>query len=177
MLSNFLDHCQYQMNPQIVNGDFERAIIDAFYTTFPNIRFQGCIFHYSNALNRNIQKHGLQTEYCNNIHYRKWFHLFTSLPFLPPSAVPYGLNYIKMLSQSHSIELQTNSEQNIFNAIHKDSRIQSFIRYFESTWMGRERSDLTGPQPKALYTIQEWNHLKNTSPRTNNHAEGLKSFS
>ena len=38
--------------------------------------------------------------------------------------------------------------------------------------MGRERSDLRGPQPKALYTIQEWNHFKNTSPRTNNHAEG-----
>ena len=134
MLQHFIGSCNFQLKPEIINGDFERPIIDTFYKTCPGVKFRGCLFHFAQALNRNIQRLGLQTQYCTNIYYRMWLHLFTALPFLPPSAVRLGLNYILFLSNTKSFSFLkvgdtalTETEQLIVENIQGDAKIAEFL--------------------------------------------------
>ena len=41
MLENYINSCEFKLKPEVVNGDFERNIIDAFYEIFPGIKFRG----------------------------------------------------------------------------------------------------------------------------------------
>ena len=84
MLQLLIDNSSWELKPKVINGDFEPAAIMAWYAKFPGIIYQGCNFHFNQAINRNISEKGLQREYCTSHIYRSWLKLFSSLAFLPP---------------------------------------------------------------------------------------------
>jgi hypothetical protein len=132
----------------LVHGDFEKAAHNAFRSKF-NCTIKGCLFHFTQALMRQIKEKGCYCLYRDNETVNKWFQLFKSLPFLPLDKVNEGFEYIK---------------KNIPDADNKN--LQAFLEYFYMTWMNEDGKDSFPPII--------WNHHNTTdSPRTNNHMEGF----
>ncbi|CAF4616249.1 unnamed protein product, partial [Didymodactylos carnosus] len=47
------------MNPERLTCDFEQSTISSFNDVFPNIKINGCFFHYAQSLWRKIQEIGM----------------------------------------------------------------------------------------------------------------------
>jgi hypothetical protein len=52
-----------QFNPESIVTDFERATINAVQIVFPNVSQSACFYHFSQCIYRQVQQHGLQTDY------------------------------------------------------------------------------------------------------------------
>ena len=106
MLRLLKEKSELDLNPTIINGDFEAGAIKAWYAQFPGIIYQGCNFHFTQALNRKIGENGLKKEYCTSHIYRNWLKLFKSLAFVPPHAVKYGIFFKYTFSKTTSFNKQ-----------------------------------------------------------------------
>ena len=51
------------LNPTVIVSDFELAILNAVQFHFPNVQLKGCMFHFTQAIWKNIQLIG---KYQNN---------------------------------------------------------------------------------------------------------------
>ncbi|KRY98449.1 hypothetical protein T11_4269, partial [Trichinella zimbabwensis] len=51
--------------------DFETALISAIQVNFPNIRVQGCFFHFFQVVLQQVGRLGLKTDYIRNQEVRK----------------------------------------------------------------------------------------------------------
>ena len=81
-----------QLNPRKIISDFEKAILNSFHNIFPFASQHGCFFHFTEAVFKQLQAHGLQSEYENNKG-RRFTHEFrqlVSLAFLPENEVEIG---------------------------------------------------------------------------------------
>ena len=140
MISLLKEKCPFELKPAVINGDFEAAAIKAWYAQFPGVKYQGCNFHFTQALNRNISEKGLKKEYCTNDIYRSWLKMFKSLAFVPPHAVKHGLSYIEwvvtgnveLLSKEDKVAFtrapntfRSSSDQSTYNTLRHDARIVS----------------------------------------------------
>ena len=128
--------------PKTFQIDFETAVIRAINTIYPSSNIKGCLFHFSQAILRNISIKGL-TEYRNNDNLHKLVRRTSALPFLPIEKIWYVWDEIMELSDR------------------TDEKVVKFLDYVTDTWIY---------QPLFEPTI--WNHYRNYSTRTNNHLEG-----
>jgi hypothetical protein len=60
-----------------------------------NCTIKGCLFHFTQALMRQIKEKGCYCLNRDNETVNKWFQLFKSLAFLPLDKVNEGFEYIK----------------------------------------------------------------------------------
>ena len=63
--------------------DFEAALWRAFETIFPQAKFTGCSFHFTQAIFRHVKMLGLQISYQSNIATRKYIRKLMALCYIP----------------------------------------------------------------------------------------------
>ncbi|XP_078326026.1 uncharacterized protein LOC144622863 [Crassostrea virginica] len=68
-------------------ADFEAALWQAMKDRFPRMPIQGCVFHWTQAVFRKVQEHGLQTAYNQKDNVFKFVRKLLALPFLPPEHI------------------------------------------------------------------------------------------
>ncbi|XP_062580148.1 uncharacterized protein LOC134242130 [Saccostrea cucullata] len=68
-------------------ADFEAALWQALKERFPRMPIQGSAFHWTQAVFRKVQEHGLQTAYNRKDKVFKFVHQLLALPFLPPEHI------------------------------------------------------------------------------------------
>ena len=96
--------------------------------TFPNVKITGCLFHFFQNLEKNIKKKGLVTLRINNVHMKKAILVIKSPVYAPPGFVlgvfdKYICKYIKM------------------NGLYDIPEFQSFVSYFETSYLGKKQKD------------------------------------
>ena len=79
---------------QIITADYEAAMWQSVRGLLPNIRLVGCLFHYSQALHRQIQALGLQRAYQTDVGTKSLARCFMALPVLPPEHIPQVFNHL-----------------------------------------------------------------------------------
>ena len=62
-----------QFRPAKIMTDYEQGTISTFTEEFPNAQVKGCHFHFTQAIERRIQKLGLVTLCKENPEARAWF--------------------------------------------------------------------------------------------------------
>ena len=80
-----------QLQPAVIHLDFEQAVMQSIRSEFL-IESNGCLFHYSQSVLRNLQQTGLRVAY--NTHtppeVRTWVRRLIALAFVPPIRVDQG---------------------------------------------------------------------------------------
>ncbi len=136
--------------------DFESAALAAFGDVFPEAQVKGCLFHYSQAVQRNIGRHGLETVYRRTPPYDapefadvyRWARRLTALAVTP----------VRFLRVDNCL---TNPPRTGDPLV--DANLLAFRDYYLNQWLrNRDRALL-------------WNHYDRDGPRTTNHAEGYHS--
>ncbi|CAC5392288.1 unnamed protein product [Mytilus coruscus] len=68
-------------------ADFEAGLWQALKQRFPRYAIQGCAIHWSQAVFRKVQEHGLQTVYNQKDSVNTFLRQLMALPFLPPEHI------------------------------------------------------------------------------------------
>jgi hypothetical protein len=75
------------LNPTVITCDFESGLLPSIRDEFPLTRIQGCYFHFSQAIYRNMASLGFQRDYALNPDIRTVVRQLMALAFLPPALV------------------------------------------------------------------------------------------
>lgn len=103
---------KFPLKVNTITIDFEPAIINSAKNVFPNIHLIGCLFHYKQAIRRQLLSLGLyKREYINESN--GILKICGKLPFLK--------NNIKVF-------------HNMFNEIEQDENYKNFVIYFKKQW-------------------------------------------
>ena len=104
-----------QITVQCVVADFEAASWKVVENALPDVRLQGCIFHWTQAIWRKVQAFGLASVYKDNDATHKYIRCIMALPFLPHEHIPTMFNELKDLAMSPPL--------------------QSLVDYIQETWL------------------------------------------
>lgn len=138
----------FNMQPNTVMSDFEKAAQNALHTVFPNASITGCFFHLGQCVYRKVQEVSLQRRYGDDPDFRLQVKLLPALAMLPPADVVDGFNNLQL-----------------------DNALDVLSDYFEETFIGRQRR---GRRAQPLFPIASWNvsaRVTDGLPRTNNAVE------
>jgi hypothetical protein len=150
----------FNLNPKNIISDFEIGLINATKKIWQCTINNGCFFHFSQAVWRNIQSFKLVEEYKNNQIFKCLVRKMMCLAFLNEKDIDCAWIILK--------------EKMLQN---KREGVESFIQYFEKTWIGLLESDVSKEQmpifSKKLWNVRE--RVLSGLPRTSNNAEGWHS--
>ena len=99
----------------LITADYEAAMWQSVRGLLPNVRLVGCLFHYSQALYRQIQALGLQHSYQTDVGTKSLARCFMALPVLPPEHIP---QVFQML-----VDLYSTAE------------LANFVQYIRTQWI------------------------------------------
>ena len=145
--------------PTEVLCDFEKALMNAIKTCFPDAKVSNCNWHFCENIYRKVKNLGYQTEYNTNPEFSHAVNKLKALAFLPCDCVVRGYELL---------------EDEIGHIIPKE-----LFDYFEENYIGELKG--RGKNQRRLlplFLIEHWNvydRLKNDRPRTNNLVEGFNS--
>ena len=102
-------------------ADYESACWKSMRENFPGMQMHGCLFHFSQAINRKVISYGLFKDYKTaHSTIRNLIKGVYSLPYLPPRDMSPAFETLK--SQASEAECE-NYE-----------KLQDFFRYVNKTW-------------------------------------------
>uniref|UniRef100_A0A1I7YTF4 MULE domain-containing protein n=1 Tax=Steinernema glaseri TaxID=37863 RepID=A0A1I7YTF4_9BILA len=102
--------------------DFERAQLKAAETVFGRGNVGGCLFHYTQALIRNLKSHGLFLLYKSDKAFHNFVRNLCTLPLLPPQFVHH--TWKVLFYEAPRIEDKALNKQ-----------IAKFLTYFTQQWI------------------------------------------
>ncbi len=129
---------------ECITTDFEAATWQAIRRTFPTVRIHGCGFHWSQAVERQIQHHGLQRAYKDQTGpTRSILRQLLNLPYLPCGTIEAVFDELEEAAGTIP-----------------DARILDVFDYVRNTWI---HSNLWPTPTWCLHYLEV---------RTNNDVEG-----
>lgn len=126
-----------------VTADFEIAMWKAVRELFPQVQMSGCLFHFTQAINRKIQEIGLSVAYKKDVGTRATCRRLMALPLLP---------------NEHIVPIFCRLEQEL--DVDTPEKILKMFRYVRLTWIEGHS-----------FTPKDWSVFQK-QVRTNNDVEG-----
>ena len=74
-------YLKLDFKPKFALCDFEAAMIKALNQTFPRLKVNGCLFHFTKSLFRRVQKMGLQMRFGNDKVIAQHIKMLMAMPF------------------------------------------------------------------------------------------------
>lgn len=82
------------LNPNLILTDFEKGMINAFETEFPDAEKKGCFFHLSQNMWKSMQANKLSASFGANINIFTAFKRLQALAFVPPAKIPAAFDLV-----------------------------------------------------------------------------------
>lgn len=146
------------LNPKHAMVDFESAAIRGISIEFPGTEINGCFFHFTQCIWRNIQNLGLAAKYASDVEFAWQLRHLAALAFIPMENVKDSFKKLKTI-----LHIKKRAAEGT-----DDHKVIKLFEYFENTWIGK------GPA-QGKFPIRMWNMCAITlpkMPRTNNAVEG-----
>lgn len=156
-LKNAAEASNMNFSPDFVMLDFEMSAINAVRAVLPNSTVSGCLYHFSQAIWRQVVNLGLKVRFTEDVVIRNDIQRLMGLPFIPLDNIEEVFDYLLEIS-------------------HDD--VQDLMTYFETTYLrgrpARGRRRAVPPRfPPQLWNVYE--RVLNRADRTNNFVEGWHS--
>lgn len=136
---------QPNLNPTLINMDFELAAIKAAQESFPNARVQGCYFHFKKNIVSNLGQHGFKSRYEKDIKFGHEVRMLMALAFIPPDKIVDAFEYFERNSKLLNADQQTN-----------DPKLKAFVTdYFANHYIGKIKKN--GKRGKPQFPVDLWN--------------------
>ena len=103
---------------QRITIDFEKGLWQAFHRVLPDAEIKECLFHWTQALWREVQQLGLQTAYTDDKAINSFITRLMALPFLPYETIATMFEH---LASSATTPM-----------------LQQLISYIRNTWIENE---------------------------------------
>ncbi|KAH7704995.1 hypothetical protein AAVH_27810 [Aphelenchoides avenae] len=134
--------------PTSIMTDFEAAAITAWRALYPAARMRGCLFHYSQALWRNIASKGLTLLYRGNGRARELLRCFGAMAFVHPNDVSQAFDEIVAALRAciANGEIDANF----------DEAVQGFCDYVRDNYVRRRDRQGRWQAPRVA-NIGQWN--------------------
>ena len=129
--------------------DFEKAVIKSFTKLFSSATIKGCLFHFSQSLWKNFQKHHLKAQYLIDTVLQDWFKSIFCLALIPIEA-----------AEIQFISLQDLMTDELSKKPEIGSNGENFSKYVLDTYF------------EGYFTMKMWNHYETSDELTNNLVEG-----
>jgi hypothetical protein len=148
------DHPQLVTKLSRCHMDFETAAINAFTSIKPEIKINGCFFHFTQAIYRNVCSLGFKTNYDTDSDFAAAIKLLPAIAFVPSGDV---ITTFELIQDRDLIP----------------DKALPILNYFEDTWIGRP-----GRRGRAqpMFSHNWWNcyePVKAGFGITNNRAEAF----
>lgn len=115
-----------KINPSQVVCDFEQGIIDAVQTQFPEANVVGCLFHFKQAIRRQMMKYCITRE---EIAIAMEQGVLDMLTVIERDLIdPKGINWVRIQIQLHCTQRHLRYSTKLW---------ARFWRYFRRTWLHR----------------------------------------
>jgi MULE transposase domain len=135
--------------------DFERSAINSFKRVFPGVSVHLCLFHWSQAILRNMKSHSIYVLYKEEKPIRALLKELMSLPFLNPTRICRAFKEVK---------------DALLLICPNNRGIVGFLSYFEDTFISNRTN--------SSYLISEWStfsRIRNNLFLTTNTCENWNS--
>lgn len=147
----------FDLKPEFVLTDFERAAINAVKSEFPLAQSKSCHFHLVQSVYKQIQTNNLTSKYGNDQNFSLLIRHIPALAFLSPVEIPAAFDELK-------------------NFMLKDA--ESIIKWFGDNYVsGRQRKILKNGEIQRwppIYPPEMWSVFENrylALPQTQNKVE------
>jgi hypothetical protein len=133
--------------PTTIVSDFESALAGAVSQQWPNALHHGCYFHFTQAVWRKVQEHGITALYNNNDEARNCVRKLLAMAFLP---IPIIRNNFQLLSNA------------------SPQALQPLFEYFNAQWLTRiplSRWNVFDADNRTNNHVEGWNRRFNASVR------------
>lgn len=88
------------LSPKFIQTDFEKSIKLAAKSYFPEAKYSGCYFHFTQIINRRIGAMMLKKEYRKNRKFYIYMQMLKAMPFLDTSDVLTAMEELTNLFES-----------------------------------------------------------------------------
>lgn len=139
------------IQPEVINCDFEIAAINSIRECFPGAQIAGCYFHLMQNLRKHVMTAGLAHLYQTDTEFAMFAKMIGALAYVP-------VDDLEMAFEA------------LFDAA--PTELEPVLNYFEDTYIGRPNR--RGQRRPPLFPHEMWNVHDRTlqgAHRTNNHAE------
>ena len=110
------------LEPQFIFMDFERAIINAMKSQFPNTIIVGCLFHFKQAIRKHLTELKIKPEHISAAMAPTVIDLLTVIP--KDEITKKGIPYVKdVILKKHNFDSED------------ETKWTAFWQYFESFWL------------------------------------------
>ena len=124
-------HClmvvsDYKLKPNSITCDFERALMNAFRTKFPNADMYGCLFHFKQALRRKMISLHIEGDRVECVMQKDWIDILTIIR--REEIKSKGIPYVRSLIEDEGNDL----------SLAELGKWSTFWAYFDRQWMSPE---------------------------------------
>ncbi|CAG0902224.1 unnamed protein product [Darwinula stevensoni] len=103
-------------SPKLFLLDFERGVITTLQLIFPSAMVKGCYFHFTQAIYRKVQEHGISGPFMKSKEVKLSIRRIMALPFIPLESIDDV--YLWIIAEAPSL-----------------SGVQEFLDYLVETWI------------------------------------------
>ncbi|KAL4152732.1 hypothetical protein QTP88_000565 [Uroleucon formosanum] len=129
--------------------DFERGLMNAVESTFPESRFQGCWFHYCQVSYCRRSINSIFNSFQTSPEAAKILHMILALPHLPAEVQPTCR--FTIFNGFEVIVEFVNQHPNIYHRL--DIFINGYVAEFWLMQIGAASISVYGPRNKSLYCV------------------------
>ena len=142
--------------PANFHVDFEAAAIKAIKEEYPESNIVGCTVHFKRCLRSHLQDKGLLHEYNSDSEVQTFIRYLWAMALVPPSQIVTVWEEFVMKNIVEADEDSADNDGEGDVARDYNMAMESFIKYFEGTWIGLVNSR-TGMRKRPKFEHKVWN--------------------
>ncbi|KAG0439789.1 hypothetical protein DMUE_2189 [Dictyocoela muelleri] len=145
--------------PKLIIIDFEMAALVSIKQIFPESRVEGCFFHLSQSIYRQVQKEKFVVLYKRNLDFRQLIKIITCIAYVPINELEKAKNEVDIYFKGHIFYDEINPIWSWFKRNYMENKNNKFTVFNPQFWSVFKRT--TEFEPLTINALESWHRSLN----------------